>query len=171
MIKKKKSFNISLLGKKELKKISEEIIEISENIKDLAMDMANTMYSSNGVGLAAPQIGKNLRIFVIDTSKKKNDLKIFINPKIISMKGMEINEEGCISIPGIYAEVPRATEVEIEAFDVDGKKFKLKAEGLLAIAIQHENDHLNGKLFIDYLSKTKLLELKSELDKIKCKEN
>ncbi len=171
MIKKKKNLKISLLGKKELRKISEQISEISEDIKELVSDMADTMYYTNGVGLAAPQVGKNLRVFVVDISKKENDLKVFINPKILNMKGMEINEEGCISIPEVYAEVPRATKVEIEALDLNGNKFKLIANGLLAIAIQHEYDHLEGKLFIDYLSKTKILELKKDLEKIKCRAN
>ena len=127
------------------------------------------MYNNNGVGLAAPQIGENLRIFIIDVSSKKNELQVFINPEIKKLEGSQIGEEGCLSVPEIYAEIPRAEFVEVSAQNLEGESFTLSAEGLLAVAIQHENDHLDGKLFIDYLDKLDILRFKKKLEKIKCK--
>ncbi len=165
----KNRFPIVVYGQESLRETSVKIEKIDDYITNLIEDMSVTMYNNSGVGLAAPQVGKNLRLFIIDISSKKNDLKVFINPKILKLVGKNIGEEGCLSVPGIYADVPRAEYVEAEALGIDGKKFTIKAEGLLAVAIQHENDHLEGKLFVDYLDKLDLLKIKNKLDKLKCK--
>ncbi len=167
-MKTKNNLPIFIYGQDVLRKSSFKVENIDNSIKYLIEKMKETMYNNSGVGLAAPQIGKNLNIFIIDVSSKKNDLKVFINPKILRLEGKAVGEEGCLSIPGIYAEIPRAEFVKVEAQDIKGKKFKLEAEGLLAVAIQHENDHLEGKLFIDYLDKLQQLKIKSKLDKLKC---
>ncbi len=156
-------------GEKTLREVSARVENFNDDLKNLVKQMALTMYANNGVGLAAPQVGKNLQIFVIDVSSKKKDLKVFINPKILKLEGCQVGEEGCLSVPGVYADVPRAQKVEVEAQDIQGNKFSLEAEGLLAVAVQHENDHLQGKLFIDYLEKLEILKIKDKLDEIKCK--
>jgi peptide deformylase len=121
----------------------------------LVDDMAETMYAAPGVGLAAPQIGVSLRLFVIDVATdddQPSDLRTFVNPEILEHVGEVCYEEGCLSFPGVHEEVRRAERVRVRAQRVDGSAFELEAEGLLAIAIQHENDHLDGKLMVDHLS-------------------
>jgi peptide deformylase len=124
----------------------------------LVDDMAETMYAAPGVGLAAPQIGMPLRLFIVDVASgadAPSDLRTFANPQLVELVGEVCNEEGCLSFPGVREEVRRAERVRVRAQDVDGQPFELEADGLLAIAIQHENDHLDGKLMVDHLSALK----------------
>ena len=127
---------------------------VDDEIRKLCDDMAETMYAAPGVGLAAPQIGVSKRIFVIDIAgaDEKSDLRVFINPEFVSREGEMVWEEGCLSFPGIHEEVQRAAKVTVRAIGLDGKPFEVTAEGLLAIAIQHENDHLEGTLMVDRVS-------------------
>ena len=137
-----------------LREKSKEVHKFSQKIKVLAKDLLDTMYVNNGVGLAAPQVGENIRMFVIDTSTGDEALNplVFINPKIIKKTGAVIREEGCLSFPAAYTKVRRYKNVLVKAFDRNGKPFIMEAKdgSLLAIAIQHENDHLDGVLFIDH---------------------
>ena len=141
-----------------LRQVSQPVLEVNKEIQSLLDDMLETMYSANGIGLAAIQIGvpKNLVVIDLLTKEKKKDPMFFINPKILKKSSkMSKYEEGCLSIPNLFAEVKRPSECEIEYLDYEGNKKSLKATGLLATCIQHEIDHLKGILFIDYLSKLK----------------
>lgn len=131
-----------------LRKRSREVEEIDDKIKELALDMLETMHVNDGVGLAAPQVGVLRRVIVIDLYEEGTQF-IMINPVIVKTKGEQICDEGCLSFPNQYGKVKRPKEVEVVALDLDGKKFRLKAKDLLAQAIAHEVDHLDGKLFID----------------------
>jgi len=141
-------------GTPSLREKSKEVHKISKKVKELIKDLMDTLYSQNGVGLAAPQIGENYRIFVIDTSSGDEPLNpiVFINPKIIKKSGAFISNEGCLSFPEVYANVRRYSDVMIKALDDNGRPFVLEAKNgsLLAKAIQHEFDHLDGILFIDH---------------------
>jgi len=140
-------------GTPSLREPSKEVHKISSKIKTLVKDMLDTMYTNNGVGLAAPQIGENLRIFVIDVSTKDEPLNpmVFINPKIIKREGEMKGDEGCLSFPAVYTEVKRYKKVMVKAQNENGRFFTIEAEGdLLAKALQHEFDHLDGILFIDH---------------------
>ncbi len=159
-----------------LRKKSESLEKVDDELRTLLDDMLETMYAAPGIGLAAVQVGILKRLIVIDISKekeKKNPI-FLINPEIISLsKNTSIYEEGCLSLPGHFAEIERPTECQIKYIDYNGKRKELKANGLLATCIQHEIDHLNGILFIDYLSKLKkdmiikkLVKHKKELNKI-----
>ena len=159
-----------------LRKKSENLEKVDDELRILLDDMLETMYAAPGIGLAAVQIGVLKRLIVIDISKekeKKNPI-FLINPEIISLsKNTSIYEEGCLSLPGHFAEIERPSECQIKYIDYNGKRKELKANGLLATCIQHEIDHLNGILFIDYLSKLKkdmivkkLVKHKKELNKI-----
>ena len=131
------------------------VTDFGPELERLVEDMAETMYAAPGVGLAAPQIGVSKRIFFIDVATgddQPSDLRVFINPEIIELVGTLIFEEGCLSFPGVHEEVKRAERVSVRAQDITGAFFELEADGLLAVAIQHENDHLNGELMIDHLS-------------------
>lgn len=138
-----------------LREPAKEVHKVSKKIKDLVKDLLDTMYAQNGVGLAAPQIGENYRVFVIDVSTGNEPLNplVFINPKIIKKSGAFISNEGCLSFPEVYADVKRYINVMIKAIDANGRPFVLEAKDgtLLAKAIQHENDHLDGILFIDHV--------------------
>jgi peptide deformylase len=126
-----------------------------DELKQLVDDMAETMYAAPGVGLAAPQIGVSLRVFIVDVATgedEPSDLRVFVNPEIVQTHGEIESEEGCLSFPGIHEEVERAERIAVRARDVTGKPFELEADGFLAIAIQHEHDHLDGKLLVDHLS-------------------
>jgi peptide deformylase len=127
---------------------------VDDDVRKLCDDMAETMYAAPGVGLAAPQIGVSKRIFVIDiaTADEKSDLRVFINPEFVAREGETVWEEGCLSFPGIHEEVQRAAKVTVRALGLDGSSFEVTAEGLLAIAIQHEYDHLEGTLMVDRVS-------------------
>ena len=141
-----------------LRKVSQPVKEVNKEIQNIMDDMLETMYSANGIGLAAIQIGipKNLIVIDLLTKEKKKDPLFFVNPKIIKKSSkMSKYDEGCLSIPNLFAEIQRPSECKVEYLDYQGKKKILKANGLLATCIQHEIDHLNGILFIDYLSKLK----------------
>lgn len=140
---------------KRLREPGQEVEQFDEALDALIDDMAETMYAAPGVGLAAPQIGISKRLFIIDVATDEDepsDLRVFINPEIVAKEGETTFNEGCLSFPGAREDVDRAERVTVRALDKDGKPFELEAEGLLAIAIQHENDHLDGKLMIDHLS-------------------
>ena len=153
-----------------LRNIAKTVDKVDADIKRLVDDMFETMYEDNGIGLAATQLGIELRIFVIDIQDKNQKPLAFINPVIIEKIGEQKYQEGCLSVPGIYAEVKRAAKIKIEALDRNGEKFTLEANDLLSVAIQHEFDHLDGKLFIDHLSPLKRQLLKKKVKKLQ-KEN
>ncbi len=139
---------------------------VDDNIRQIVDDMFETMYAENGVGLAATQVNIHQRIVVIDVSENKEQSYVLINPEIIKKNDETmINEEGCLSVPGSYAKVDRHTQVTVRALDRDGKEFELDGEELLAICIQHELDHLNGILFVDYLSPLKRKRIQTKLEK------
>ena len=140
---------------KRLRVQATEVTRFDAELQQLIDDMAETMYAAPGVGLAAPQIGVPLRLFIVDTATgddQPSDLRVFINPELLELVGTIEYEEGCLSFPGVHEEVERAERVRVRAFDANGQAFELEADGLLAIAIQHENDHLDGKLLVDHLS-------------------
>jgi peptide deformylase len=134
-------------------------------IRQLAADMAETMYAAPGIGLAAPQVDQHLRLIVIDVSEDKSQLQTFINPELLEKSGECEGEEGCLSVPGIYELVTRASHVRVRALDLDGRSFELEADDLLAVCIQHEMDHLEGKVFVEYLSRLKQMRIRSKLVK------
>jgi peptide deformylase len=146
---------------------AEPVTEVTSEIRQLCDDMAETMYAAPGVGLAAPQIGIAKRIFVIDIAdaESPSDLRTFINPEIVSREGETKWEEGCLSFPGIHEEVERAEKVTVRAIGLDGKPFELVADGLLAIAVQHEHDHLDGTLMVDRVSLLKRRFIDREMKK------
>lgn len=150
-----------------LHQMAEPVDKVDESIKILAANMAETMYAAPGIGLAAPQVNALKRIIVVDISQEKDQLQTFINPEITYKEGQVEYEEGCLSVPGIYEMVvnKRAQRIKVKALGLDGQPFELEAEGLLAICIQHEIDHLNGKLFIQYLSDFKQARIKTKLKK------
>jgi peptide deformylase len=156
-------YRILHYGEEPLRADSEPVTEINDDIRRLVDDMFETMYASNGVGLAAPQVGKNIRLCVIDVGE---DPLVFINPTIIKSSGKEVCDEGCLSLPGLTEKVQRATRVIARATDIDGSEFEIEAEDLLARAIQHELDHLDGVLFIDRISKARKLQIRHELELI-----
>jgi len=145
--------------------VAKPVKEVDASIRRLIDDMAETMYDAPGIGLAATQVDVHQQIIVIDTSQDKRDLKVFINPKIVTSCGSKDYEEGCLSVPGIYEIVTRAETITVEALGRDGKPFTVEAEGLLAVCIQHEMDHLLGKVFVEYLSPLKLARIKNKLKK------
>lgn len=138
-----------------LAQVAKPVTEFDDKLKKLVQDMYETMYEENGVGLAAPQVAIGLRLAVIDVSDERNQPFVIINPEIIEKHGEEIMEAGCLSVPHTYDGVPRATKVKVRAQDETGKFFEIEGEGLLGHCLQHEIDHLNGKLYIDYLSPLK----------------
>ncbi len=145
---------IVLYGDPVLREKAQPVEEIDREIKDLVADMIATLKDAKGLGLAAPQVGASKRIFLIDLSaiELTESMRVFINPKILETSGEVLMEEGCLSFPGIYQKIIRPETVRIQATDVEGKKFTMRADGMLARAILHEYDHLEGKLFIDYFS-------------------
>ncbi len=145
--------------------VAKPVEQIDERIKQLAADMAETMYESRGIGLAATQVDVHERVVVIDLSEERNQLITLINPTITKKDGETTYEEGCLSVPGIYDTVTRAERITVEFLDVDGKAQTLEADGLLAICVQHELDHLLGKVFVEYLSPMKQNRIKTKLKK------
>ncbi|MBS0452917.1 MAG: peptide deformylase [Proteobacteria bacterium] len=144
--------------------VAKPVKEIDQRIKTLAADMLETMYDANGIGLAATQIDVHERVVVIDTSEERDAPLVLINPEITWASDEKvINEEGCLSVPGIYDGVERSTSVKVKAMDADGNEQNIEAEGLLAVCIQHELDHLLGKVFVEYLSPLKRNRIKSKL--------
>ena len=148
-----------------LQKIARPVDKIDDSIRQLAADMAETMYEAPGIGLAATQVDVHLRVVVIDVSEERNALRVFINPEILSCDGLALGEEGCLSVPGIYDKVERAERVTVRYLDLTGQEQRLEAEGLLAVCIQHEIDHLNGKVFVDHLSQLKQTRIRTKLAK------
>lgn len=141
------------------------VSSFDDALRQLVADMAETMYEAPGIGLAATQVNVHKRIVIIDVSEDKSDLRVFVNPEIISRSGEQSCEEGCLSVPGVYETVSRAEHVRVRALNERGEPFELEAEGLLAVCIQHELDHLDGKVFIEYLSQLKLGRIKTRLAK------
>jgi peptide deformylase len=151
---------------KRLRTVAKEVNQVDANIKTLVDDMLETMYSAKGVGLAATQINVHQRVIVMDISENKDEPICLINPKIIAQDGVEESEEGCLSVPGFFETVRRAERITVQALNRDGESFELEANDLLAVCIQHEMDHLQGKLFVDYLSAFKRNRIKAKLEKI-----
>ncbi len=145
--------------------VAKPVAAVDERIRKLVGDMAETMYAAPGIGLAATQVDVHERVIVIDISETRDQLRVFVNPEIIARSGREESEEGCLSVPGIFDRIERAECVTVRALDRDGKPFELKADGLLAVCIQHEMDHLVGKVFVDYLSNLKRNRIKAKLAK------
>jgi len=149
-----------------LHKIAQPVSVFDERIKTLVRDMAETMYEAPGIGLAATQVDVHEQVIVIDTSDEHNQLRAYINPEILwASEEKQIYDEGCLSVPGIYDGVERPMRVKVRAFDVDGQPFEVDADGLLAVCIQHEMDHLKGKVFVEYLSPLKRNRIKTKLAK------
>lgn len=148
-----------------LRTAAKSVEQVDDKLRTLIDDMFETMYEAPGVGLAATQVNVHKRILVIDVSEEKNEPLVLINPMILERSGGQDGEEGCLSVPGYYEAVERAEFVRVEALDRDGQQFELEAEGLLAVCIQHEMDHLDGKLFVDYLSKLKRSRIQKKLEK------
>jgi len=150
---------------KRLRKVAEPVDVVDDSIRSLVDDMFETMYAAPGIGLAATQVDVHKRVIVMDLSVEKNEPQCFINPQITKSEGVEQTEEGCLSVPDIFETVERAERVVVKALDKDGKEFTLEADGLLAVCIQHEMDHLQGNLFVDYLSPLKQLRVKKKIQK------
>ena len=145
--------------------VAQPVAQVDERIRTLVQDMAETMYASKGIGLAATQVDVHERVVVLDLSEEKNQLLALINPVITKKDGDTTYEEGCLSVPGIYEEVTRAETITVEFLDIQGNKQTLDTDGLLAICVQHELDHLNGKLFVEYLSPLKQNRIKTKMKK------
>lgn len=148
---------------KRLRTVAKPVETVDDTIRKLVDDMFETMYEAPGIGLAATQVNVHQQVIVIDLSEEKNQPLCLINPEIIAEEGTESCDEGCLSVPDIYETVERAEKVSIKALDQNGDEFTLAADGLLAVCIQHEIDHLKGKLFVDYLSSLKLQRIKKRL--------
>jgi peptide deformylase len=144
---------------------AEPVARFDAALKQQVADMFETMYAAPGIGLAATQVDWHHQLIVIDISEEKNQPQVFINPEILSREGAAKGEEGCLSVPGIYDDVARAERVRVRAHDVDGQVYERDLEGLLAVCLQHEMDHLDGKLFVDYLSELKRQRIRKKLDK------
>jgi len=148
-----------------LRKIASPVAAVTADIRQLVADLAETMYTAPGVGLAATQVNVHKRVLVIDVSEARNDLRVFINPEIVSAEGEVECEEGCLSVPGYYDKVIRAEQITVRAQNEHGEAFELSTDGMLAVCIQHEMDHLIGKVFVDYLSPLKRARLSARLRK------
>jgi len=148
-----------------LHKIAKPVANVDDVTRELVRNMAETMYSAPGIGLAATQVDVHKRIIVLDVSETHDQLKVFINPEIIASSGEEECEEGCLSVPGIYEKVRRAAIITVRAINEKAESFTLEAEGLLAVCIQHEMDHLLGKVFVEYLSQLKQSRIRAKLKK------
>lgn len=148
-----------------LRKIAEPVAVVDDDIRQLVADMTETMYAANGIGLAATQVDVHKQVIVMDISESRDQRLVLINPKIVEQDGEQVYDEGCLSIPEYYAPVKRAETIRITALDEQGEIFELDADGLLAICIQHEMDHLLGKVFVDYLSRLKQDRVRKKLVK------
>ena len=144
---------------------AQAVESVTDDIRQLVADMAETMYEAPGIGLAATQVNVHRRVVVIDVSEDQSALMALINPEILERAGEQVCEEGCLSVPGVYEKVARAERVRVRALNAKGEPFELDAEGLLAVCIQHEIDHLDGKVFVEYLSALKLSRIKGKLAK------
>ena len=143
--------------------VAKPVAEVDAGIRRLIDDMAETMYAAPGIGLAATQVDVHQQVIVMDISEDRSDLRVFINPRIVASEGAQDYEEGCLSVPGIYETVTRAGKITVQALGRDGQPFTLEAGGLLAVCIQHEMDHLRGKVFVEYLSPLKQTRIKNKL--------
>lgn len=148
-----------------LRKIAEPVAEVTAEIRQLVNDMAETMYNAPGIGLAATQIDVHKRVITIDISPDRSDLLVLINPEIVTGDGQQVMEEGCLSVPGIYEKVARFEKIRVRAINRHGQPFEIDADELLAVCIQHEIDHLDGKVFVDYLSPLKQQRIDKKLQK------
>ena len=148
-----------------LHKVAKPVTVVDEEIRKLARNMAETMYAAPGVGLAATQVDVHKQLIVIDLSETRDQLMVLINPQILESRGKSDCEEGCLSVPGIFEKVERAEWVKVRALDVNGKLFTLEATGMLSVCIQHEMDHLKGKVFVEYLSRLKQNRILGKLKK------
>jgi peptide deformylase len=144
---------------------AEPVAQVDDSLRRLIDDMFETMYAAPGIGLAATQVNVHKRLLVIDISEKRDQPLVLINPEILLREGVEETEEGCLSVPGVYDKVTRADSIRVRALDRNGKQIEMNADGLLAVCIQHEMDHLEGKLFVDYLSELKRTRIRKKLDK------
>lgn len=145
--------------------IAAPVARVDDAIRKLIADMAETMYEAPGIGLAATQVDVHQQVIIIDVSEDKSQLLAFINPEILELSGEQLCEEGCLSVPGIYDKVARAERVKVRALNQQGESFILEAQGLLAVCVQHEIDHLQGKVFVEHLSRLKQTRIKSRLAK------
>lgn len=148
-----------------LRRVAAPVAAVDDDIRRQIADMAETMYAAPGIGLAAIQVNVPNRVVVIDISDSRDQLLVLINPEIFEKDGEQVYEEGCLSVPGVYDEVTRAAHICLRALDRDGKTFEMEATGLLATCIQHEIDHLDGKVFVDYLSRLKQTRIRKKLEK------
>lgn len=148
-----------------LKKIAAPVTKIDDSIRRLAGDLAETMYEAPGIGLAATQVDVHLRVIAIDASETRDQLLVIINPELVESDGVQVGEEGCLSVPGIYDKVERAERVVVRYLDLDGNKKSISADGLLAVCLQHEMDHLDGRVFVEHLSLLKQNRIKAKLVK------
>jgi peptide deformylase len=148
-----------------LRKVASPVVQVTPDIQRFVGDLAETMYAAPGVGLSATQVDVHKRILVIDISETRDDLRVFINPEIIAAEGEAESEEGCLSVPGYYDKVTRAAKIRARALNQRGEAFEFETEGLLAVCIQHEMDHLIGKVFVDHLSPLKRARLSARLRK------
>ena len=149
-----------------LKKVAGAVERVDDGIRTLVNNMADTMYAAPGVGLAATQVDVHKQVIVIDTSPTRNQLNVFINPQIVESEGVSDLEEGCLSVPGVYDKVPRASRIRVRALDVEGRTFEMEADGMLAVCIQHEMDHLKGRVFVEYLSRLKRSRILTRMRKL-----
>lgn len=148
-----------------LRKVAQPVVEFNDEIRQCIRDMADTMYEAPGIGLASIQVGIPHSIVVIDISEYKDDLKVLINPEIIDREGEQIIEEGCLSFPGYFTEIKRSKWIRFRAQDEEGTHYEMEADGLFAVCVQHEIDHLTGKLFTDYLSRLKNQRIRKQFEK------
>jgi len=145
--------------------VAKPVAEVDDRIRALIGDMAETMYAAPGIGLAATQVDVHLRVIVIDVSEARDQLTVLLNPELLMAEGIQECEEGCLSVPGVYEIVRRAQKVKVRALGLDGRPYEFEAEGLLALCIQHEMDHLEGKVFVEYLSRLKQTRIRAKLQK------
>ena len=148
-----------------LRTVAKPVEKVNDDLRAFIDDMFETMYDAPGIGLAATQVNFHQRLIVIDVSEEKNEPLVLINPEILEKEGEEEMDEGCLSVPGIYEKVQRADRIKVRALDRNGEPFELETGGLLAVCIQHEIDHLDGKLFVDYLSTLKRQRIRKKLEK------
>lgn len=154
-----------------LRKLAEQVEVFDQEISEFVQDMTQTMYEAPGIGLASIQVGIEKSIIVIDVSYTKDNLHVLINPQITEAKGEQVIEEGCLSFPGYFAKIKRSEWIKFSAFDVNGNHYEMEADGLFAVCVQHEIDHLNGKLFTDYLSRLKKDRVKRQFEKAARKQH
>jgi peptide deformylase len=148
-----------------LRTIAQPVQTVDDELRTLVDDMLETMYASKGIGLAATQVNVHRRLLVADVSEGQDQPMVFVNPEIVSREEVDVHQEGCLSVPGIYEDIERAQRIRVKALGRDGQPFEMDVDGLLAICVQHEIDHLDGKLFVDYLSELKRQRIRKKLEK------